>query len=71
MSSATSHTTNAVLVWLNGIRRLLRGMLGANAYNDYVAHRQRVHPGKPVMSEREFWREQAREQEANPGARCC
>ncbi|MCD7101560.1 YbdD/YjiX family protein [Pseudoclavibacter sp. 13-3] len=71
MTSATRLTTHAVLTGLCGIRRLLRGMLGANAYDDYVAHHRRMHPDEPVMREREFWREQARDQDANPGARCC
>ena len=50
---------------------LLRGMLGEHAYASYVAHHEREHPGTPPMSEREFWRQKATDDEANPQARCC
>lgn len=49
----------------------LRGVMGADAYDRYLAHHQRHHPGEPVMTVREFWRDKADEQDRNPGARCC
>ncbi len=30
--------------------------MGDNHYRRYVEHRRRVHPGEPVVSEREYWR---------------
>ena len=34
----------------------------------YLDYRRRTHPGEPVLSERDYWRERYR---AEPGARCC
>ncbi|MFN8070460.1 MAG: YbdD/YjiX family protein [Mycobacterium sp.] len=45
--------------------------MGDSHYQRYVAHRARVHPGEPVISEAEYWRMRHREAERNPGARCC
>ncbi|AJR30044.1 YbdD/YjiX family protein [Mycolicibacterium fortuitum] len=45
--------------------------MGDNHYRRYVAHRERTHPGEPVLSEREYWKMRHRNTEANPGARCC
>ncbi|GAA3935487.1 YbdD/YjiX family protein [Pseudoclavibacter caeni] len=58
----------ALAAW---VPRMLRGMLGANAYESYVAHERAHHPGRPVMTEREFWRWQADEEDRHPSARCC
>ena len=49
----------------------LREVSGESAYDRYVAHRKRQHPGEPVMSEREFWRWRMDERDRNPRARCC
>ncbi|MFC8531639.1 YbdD/YjiX family protein [Nocardia sp. NPDC057227] len=53
-----------VLWWFDGV-------LGGQDYQRYVAHLRRVHPDRPVPSEREYWRERHAEAERNPGARCC
>ena len=51
-----------------------RLMVGMPDYDTYVAHMQRTHPGKPIMSYPEFFRER---QDARYGAgssrgfRCC
>lgn len=44
----------------------VRAVMGETAYDDYLAHRGRRHPGEPVLSRREF--EQRR---TNPNVRCC
>lgn len=49
----------------------LHQLTGEGAYRAYVEHRQRTHPGEPVLGEREFWRQRYAEQGADPGARCC
>ena len=49
----------------------VREVAGETAYERYVAHRQKAHPGEPVMSRREFYRWRLDERDANPGARCC
>lgn len=54
-----------------GVRWYLREVTGESAYDRYVEHMRREHPGHPVMSRRDFerWRQDAREE--NPRARCC
>ncbi|MGV0791728.1 YbdD/YjiX family protein [Mycolicibacterium sp. XJ1819] len=46
-------------------------LMGDNHYRRYVEHRERMHPGQPVISEREYWRMRHAATEANPNARCC
>lgn len=53
------------------IRWYVTTLMGDRAYDTYVAHLHRQHPGVSPMSEREFWRARMDEQERNPGARCC
>jgi uncharacterized short protein YbdD (DUF466 family) len=36
-----------------------------------VRHLQAAHPGAPIPTEKEFWRQHYAEQEASPGTRCC
>jgi len=56
------------------IAQSFRLMVGQPSYDTYVAHRQRTHPGEPVMSYEAFFRER---QEARYGGgkgrmgRCC
>ncbi|HRO29708.1 MULTISPECIES: YbdD/YjiX family protein [Micrococcaceae] len=49
----------------------LRGVLGADAYQHYLAHQARVHPGVEPMSERAFWKDRMDWQDRNPQGRCC
>jgi uncharacterized short protein YbdD (DUF466 family) len=49
----------------------LREVMGENAYEHYLEHRRRRHPGEPVLSRREFERRRMDELEQRPGARCC
>jgi uncharacterized short protein YbdD (DUF466 family) len=44
-------------------------LMGDNHYRRYVAHRERTHPGEPVMSERDYWR--MRYDSAAVEPRCC
>ena len=53
------------------LRWFWNGVVGADAYERYVEHRHRTHPGEPVLSERAFWREHTDERDANPRMRCC
>jgi uncharacterized short protein YbdD (DUF466 family) len=48
-----------------------KGVLGEHAYQDYLDHHRRAHPGTEPMSEREFWRDKTDRQENNPQGRCC
>lgn len=46
-------------------------VLGGQDYQRYVAHLRRKHPGCPIPSEREYWRERHAEADRNPANRCC
>lgn len=48
-----------------------KGLTGESRYADYVAHERAAHPDREPMTEREYWRCVYREQDANPGSRCC
>ena len=41
------------------------------AYERYVDHLRRTHPGAPIPTERDFWRQKYADQERNPTSRCC
>jgi uncharacterized short protein YbdD (DUF466 family) len=45
--------------------------MGDTHYKLYVEHRNRKHPGQPVLTEREYWKMRHAAADANPGARCC
>jgi uncharacterized short protein YbdD (DUF466 family) len=44
----------------------VRAVMGETAYDDYLTHRSKTHPGEPVLTRREF--EQVR---TKPNVRCC
>lgn len=55
-----------------GIRWYVRGVMGEDAYEKYLAHVAGEHAdGARVMTEREFWRDRTDRQDANPEGRCC
>ncbi|MEU1524494.1 YbdD/YjiX family protein [Nocardia rhamnosiphila] len=56
---------------VRAVFRYLDSVVGGQDYQRYLAHMRRVHPGRPVMSERDYWRERYADAERNPGARCC
>jgi len=45
--------------------------MGDNHYDRYLAHRRRHHPGEPVLSERDYWKQRHRAADLNPQGRCC
>ena len=53
------------------MRWYLREVSGETAYDRYVEHARRDHPGEPVMSRRDFERWRQDDRDANPRARCC
>ncbi|MBC7267634.1 MAG: YbdD/YjiX family protein [Streptomyces sp.] len=55
------------------VRWYLRELTDESAYDRYVAHFRRDHPGVPVPSRRAFERMRTDRQEADPrqGFRCC
>ena len=68
---AVSELYGQVVRAASSARTFLRGVMGADAYERYVQHHERVHPGEPVLTEREFWRQKADDEDRNPSARCC
>ena len=56
---------------LQEMRRFARGVLGSDAYDKYVHHHRISGCAHPLMSEKEFWRAKYRDQDENPGTRCC
>ena len=65
----------AVRTGARGVAWFVRGVLGEDAYDKYAAHHAATHggceAGEPVMTEREFWRDQTDRQQRNPQGRCC
>ncbi|QEE61076.1 YbdD/YjiX family protein [Salinibacterium sp. dk2585] len=52
-------------------RRILRGIMGADAYERYLEFHATHHDGHPPMTEREFWRDRDDRRDRNPEGRCC
>ncbi|WP_017594478.1 YbdD/YjiX family protein [Nocardiopsis potens] len=50
---------------------IARGIAGERAYEIYLEHHRREHPGEEPMGEREFWRRHTDKGDTDPGARCC
>lgn len=53
------------------VRWYVASVMGDNYYERYLAHRERTHPGEPVMTKAEYWRARTDAQENNPSTRCC
>ncbi|WP_282826552.1 YbdD/YjiX family protein [Gulosibacter sediminis] len=66
-----SNKPGRIRAWFATASWYLNGMMGGHAYERYVNHLHREHPDATPMSEREFWRQKARDEDANPSARCC
>jgi uncharacterized short protein YbdD (DUF466 family) len=45
--------------------------VGVPSYEAYVQHRQRRHPGEPVMTYEEFYRQRVQARYAPGASRCC
>ncbi|MGA9873359.1 MAG: YbdD/YjiX family protein [Rhodococcus sp. (in: high G+C Gram-positive bacteria)] len=56
---------------MRGVWWWITSLMGDKDYERYLAHMNRVHPGEPVPSERQFWRDRYAEADRKPGARCC
>lgn len=56
------------------VRRTAHLMVGMPDYDTYVRHRQKEHPGEPVMTRTEFFRERTERRYGggpNKVMRCC
>lgn len=58
----------------SAVAKTARLMVGVPDYESYVAHRRQVHPGEPVMTYEEFFRERQSSRYGENGgkiSRCC
>jgi uncharacterized short protein YbdD (DUF466 family) len=53
------------------LRETARLMVGIPDYGNYVEHRKAAHPGEPVMSYEEFFRERQNSRYGSRISRCC
>jgi uncharacterized short protein YbdD (DUF466 family) len=70
------HKTETSFLYKTGhwIARTARLMVGVPDYEAYVAHRKLAHPGEPVISYEEFFRERQSSRYGENGgkiSRCC
>lgn len=69
-----SSTATALFKIGQGVLRTARLMVGVPDYDAYVRHRREMHPGEPVMSYEEFFRERQSSRYGENGgriSRCC
>lgn len=65
---------DAMQTLFKGFTATARLMVGFPDYEAYVRHRRDMHPGEPVMSYEEFFRERQQSRYATAGgkiSRCC
>jgi uncharacterized short protein YbdD (DUF466 family) len=58
----------------SAVAKTARLMVGVPDYETYVAHRRQAHPGEPVMTYEEFFRERQSSRYGENGgkiSRCC
>lgn len=55
----------AALGWYVG------SVMGDRDYARYRAHQAHIHPGEPLLSERDYWRSRYAAQDHDPETRCC
>lgn len=72
MSPAAPGAVSARLrTWWRGISWYVRGVLGENAYQQYLDHHRRTACDSTPLTERDYWRRRTDWQERNPQGRCC
>ena len=63
--------TGAVMNWLRRAARVVRTVVGAPDYDQYVAHMRDHHPECEPASRDEFMHQRLESRYSRPGARCC
>lgn len=61
----------SVRSFAKGVATTARLMVGVPDYERYVQHRQTMHPGEPVMSYEEFFKERQNSRYGGKISRCC
>jgi uncharacterized short protein YbdD (DUF466 family) len=64
------HAPAVVRKHLGVLRRALRSLVGEDAYRRYLRHASAQHPGLPLMSRRDFYRD-AEQRKWSGVSRCC
>ncbi len=54
-----------------GFRSVLKRVAGMPDYEAYLRHMREAHPGRPVLSEREFFEEFVASKYGDGPTRCC
>ena len=72
-TNVTMNLTDALASCSKRLREGARLMIGVPDYDTYVAHRREAHPGEPVMSYAEFFRDRQDARYGGKGriGRCC
>jgi uncharacterized short protein YbdD (DUF466 family) len=68
---AIHHAAGKASAGWKGFVWYFKSLMGENAYQAYLDHHTRTHPGTRPMTEREFWRDKTDRQDRNPEGRCC
>lgn len=66
--------TSLFVMVRSAVARTARLMVGVPDYDSYVTHRRQAHPGEPVMTYEEFFRERQSSRYGENGgkiSRCC
>ena len=70
-SRSTGSPLDRLVAFAREFRRFARGILGSDAYDKYLHHHRVTGCAHEPLSERDFWRAKYRDQDHNPGSRCC
>ncbi len=70
-SRSTGSPLDRLVAFARECRRFARGILGSDAYDKYLHHHRVTGCTHDPLSERDFWRAKYRDQDHNPGSRCC
>ncbi|MBC7794735.1 MAG: YbdD/YjiX family protein [Clostridia bacterium] len=57
--------------WMTRVRETFHLMVGVPNYETYVAHRHTMHPGKPLMTFKQFHRDRQDARGGKGTPRCC
>lgn len=71
MAGTDRSVVEFALAAVRGVNWWVRSVMGDDAYARYVQHLAAHHPGSPIPTESQYWRDRYAAMDANPGARCC
>jgi len=71
MSPRRSTSLDRLRAFARKLAQTARLAVGVPDYEGYVAHRRAQHPGQPVMTYEEFFRERMASRYKRGSSRCC